>query len=82
MNMRELSFPVADFNGDGRSGICCAFLQILVIHTFDDEQTLLAKSITTGLENISFSYLPITKSGVCSIDEKSASSTSITSFPL
>lgn len=54
-----------------------------MIHTFDDEQTLLAKSITNGLgEYISFSYLPITKSGVCSIDENLSFPLTNTRFPL
>lgn len=77
-------FPVADFNGDGRADFCCArFVDSYVIHTFDDEQTLLAKSITNGLgEYTSFSYLPITKSGVCNIDENLSFPLTNTRFPL
>ena len=80
----DFLFPVADFNGDGRADFCCArFVDSYVIHTFDDEQTLLAKSITNGLgEYTSFSYLPITKSGVCSIDENLPFPLTNTRFPL
>lgn len=77
-------FPVADFNGDGRAEFCCArFVDAYIIHTFDDEQTLLTKTISNGLgEYTSFNYDPITEDGICKIEESVSFPLSNPRFPL
>jgi RHS repeat-associated protein len=58
---------IADFDGDGRSEFCFARnMDLYVIHSFDDMQTLLAKTITNGLgAYTTFSYAPLTNSYTC-----------------
>lgn len=77
-------YPVADFDGDGRAEFCCArFANSYVIHTFDDEQTLLVKTVTNGLgEYTSFNYEPITENYICNIDEKLTFPLTNPRFPL
>nr|WP_321521802.1 FG-GAP-like repeat-containing protein [uncultured Macellibacteroides sp.] len=77
-------FPIADFNGDGRAEFCFArYVDAYFIHTFDDEQTLLAKTISNGLgENISFNYQPITDEVTCKIEESVSFPLSNPRFPL
>lgn len=71
-------FQVADFDGDGRSEFCCArYVDCYIIHTFPNNQNLLAKNIIDGLgAQTSFEYAPITDAGVC------ANTGNSVSFPL
>ena len=77
-------FPIADFNGDGRAEFCFArYVDAYFIHTFDDGQTLLAKTISNGLgESVSFNYQPITDEVTCKIEESVSFPLSNPRFPL
>lgn len=77
-NVLQSNAEVADFDGDGRAEFLLAcFLDANIIYEFGDKQNLLVKGILDGFnKRTTFSYTPITDSGIYS------ESTSTAVFPV